>query len=98
MVKKRDWKEEKRQKDISKQIQEKERREIIQKKRENEREEFYRRLENSKQKFADAQNNLDQVMQKQQLEKKVSFNNFFLQRYISTHLESKTMYSISSML
>ena len=76
MVKNREWEEEKKQKDISKQIQEKERREMTQKKRENEREEFYRRLENSKQKFADAQNNLEQVMQKQQLEKKVSFNNF----------------------
>ena len=47
---------------------------MIQKKRENEKEEFYRRLEESKQKFADAQNNLEQVIGKQKIEKKVSFN------------------------
>ena len=56
---------------------EKERKEMIYKKREKEKEDFYRRLKESEKKFSDAQNNLEQVVQRQQLanSKKVSFDN-----------------------
>ena len=75
--KKREWEEEKKEKEVQKQMLEKERKEIIYKKREKEKEDFYRRLKESEKKFSDAQNNLEQVVQRQQLanSKKVSFDN-----------------------
>jgi colicin import membrane protein len=74
MLKNKEWEEEKRQQEAEKQIQENQRREMILKKREIEKEEFYRRLEESQKKFVEAQDNLEQVIQRQQIEKKVSFN------------------------
>jgi biopolymer transport protein ExbD len=74
MLKNKEWEEEKRQQEAEKQIQENQRREMILKKREIEKEEFYRRLEESQKKFVEAQDNLEQVIQRQQFEKKVSFN------------------------
>ena len=74
MLKNKKWEEEKRQQEAEKQIQENQRREMILKRREIEKEEFYRRLEESQKKFVEAQDNLEQVVQRQQLEKKVSFN------------------------
>ena len=49
---------------------------MIAKKREKEREEFFRRLEESRKKFAEAQDNL------KQFEKKVSFNNEVYEKVI----------------
>ena len=72
-MKKKKWEEEKKEKEITKLAMEKERRELIFKKREQEKKEFYSRLEEAKKKFASAQDNLEQVLQVQQTEKKVSF-------------------------
>ena len=69
-----EWEQEKREKEIEKQAKERERREMLHKKREREKEEFFLRLKESEKKFADAQNNLEQV-QRNQMEKKVSFDN-----------------------
>ena len=74
MLKNKEWEDEKRQRESEKQIQENQRREMILKRREIEKEEFYRRLEESQKKFVEAHDNLEQVIQRQQFEKKVSFN------------------------
>ena len=98
LMKNREWEEEKRQKGIIKEIQEKERRDMIRKKRENEKEEFYRRLEESKQKFVDAQNNLEQVIGKQKIEKKVSFNYLVSTKVDLSNLKMELLNVISQVI
>lgn len=89
MLKNKEWEEEKRQQETAKQIQENQRREMILKKREIEKEEFYRRLEESQKKFVEAQDNLEQVIQRQQFEKKVSFNDVVSAKVINTAEEKQ---------
>ena len=72
-MKNKKWEEERNEQEVAKLASEKERRQLILKKREQEKKEFDNRLEESKKKFDLAQANLEQVLERQQCEKKVSF-------------------------